>query len=462
MKSSKYSSDIVKMVKLIIFMSSMSCYFGQDTLWYALPNAPEAPSELKKHDDIYFRDDTTGWLVTRSGQIFHTSDGGITWLEQLNDSTAYFRCIGFSDDMNGVAGNLKADTLGNVLYRTENKGLTWNVVDSSAISGDIPKGICGIYVVDSSTVYACGRVFGPAFFIRSFNGGNTWESFNMSDSVGMLIDLYFWDVDHGIMIGGSDANRDSCKMLILYTENAGDSWETIYQGDRAQEWGWKISFPTESIGYVSIQKKPYTPATTEYFLKTIDGGMNWFGFPFMFAGSSESQVYSSLAIGFVTPAKGWMGSYINHRPTLITEDGGWTWTEATFGQNVNRIRFLHPWLGYAVGRTVYKYVDSTSMSIQENAGNIHKFSLSNNYPNPFNPRTIIPYEIQVQQSIAIDIIDINGKQTRSLINMIHSPGKFSVIWDGKNDLGMNVSSGTYFCRMRSNNIVTAQKILLIR
>ena len=250
------------MIKLILCLLSISFCIGQDTLWHVLPNAPEAPAELKKHDDIYFRNDTTGWLVTRSGQIFYTSDGGTSWLEQMHDSTAYFRCIGFLDDFNGIAGNLKADTSGKILYRTENKGLSWNVVDSSAISGEIPKGMCGIFVVDSSTVYGCGRVFGPAFFIRSFDGGDTWESFNMSDSVGMLIDLYFWDVNHGIMIGGSDTDTDSCRMLILYTENAGDSWETVYLGDRVQEWGWKISFPSETIGYVSIQKLPFTDATT--------------------------------------------------------------------------------------------------------------------------------------------------------------------------------------------------------
>jgi len=451
-------------IRIILFAGLTYC-FGQDTLWHALPNAPEAPPELKKHDDIFFTNDTTGWLVTRSGQIFHTSDGGTSWLEQLNDSTVYLRCIGFPDDLNGIAGNLRADSLGNVLYRTENKGLTWSVVDSSAISGEIPNGMCGMFVVDSNTVYACGRVFGPAFFIRSFDGGDTWESFNMSDSVGMLIDLYFWDADHGIMIGGTEADRDSCKMLILYTENAGDTWETVYLGDRLQEWGWKISFPTETIGYVSIQKKPYTSATTEYFLKTTDGGMNWFELPFMFAetDTNEDEVYSSLAMGFVTPTKGWMGSYINDRPTLETDDGGVTWDEATFGQNVNRIRFLHPWLGYATGRTVYRFIDSTAMSFHNDFTDLpENVSISNNYPNPFNPRTVIPYEIISNSHVSIVIIDILGKHIRTLSDRFHTQGRYSVTWNGKNNEGIDVASGTYLCVLNVNSTSISQKILLIR
>jgi len=449
--------------RILCFLIASFCWGQYSTLWQELADAPVAPSELKKHDDLYFRNDTTGWLVTRAGQIFRTSDGGTSWIEQLNDTTAYMRCVGFVDDYNGIVGNLKADSLGNALYSTNNAGITWEVVDSALYTGEIPKGICGLFVLDSTTMFLCGRVFGPAFFVRTYDGGETWETFNMSDSVGMLIDVYFWDENHGIMIGGSDANRDSCHMLILYTDDSGDSWETVFLGDRSQEWGWKISFPTETIGYVSIQKKPYTAATTEYFLKTTDGGLTWFEFPFMFADTSEDEVYSSLAIGFITPTRGWMGSYVNDRPTLMTEDGGVTWSEAGFGQNVNRIRFLHPWMGYATGRTVYKYVDSTAMvDINGQIVVPNQLTLSQNYPNPFNPRTVIPYELLKIGFVKIDIIDITGRTIRSLLNGIQSSGSHEVIWNGKDNTGKHVASGTYFCRMITDASVISRKILLLR
>lgn len=448
--------------KCIIFLFFSFCFGQQDTLWHELPEAPVTPSELKKHDDIYFRNDTTGWLVTRSGQIFRTSDGGTSWIEQLNDTTAYLRCIGFFDDYTGIAGNLKADSLGNTLYRTINGGISWNVVDSSAISGDFPKGMCGLFVVDSSTIYGCGRVFGPSFFVRSNDGGESWQSFDMSDSVGMLIDLYFWDKDKGIMIGGSDADRDSSRMLVLYTEDAGDSWNTVYLGDRLQEWGWKISFPTELIGYISIQKRPYISATTEYFLKTTDGGQTWFDLPFMFADTSEENVYSSLAMGFVTPTKGWMGSYINDRPTLVTADGGVTWEQATFGQNVNRIRFLHPWLGYATGRTVYKYIDSTAMEIDDLFIHPTSVHLGQNFPNPFNPRTKIPYQLEVGGHVIIKIVDISGRSVKTLFSGNRSKGIHQTFWNGTNENGKRVSSGTYFCRLITDQHIVSRKILLLR
>ena len=451
------------MKRLIFFIYIQTICFGQDsTVWRELPNAPVAPTDLKKHDDLFFRNDTSGWLVTRSGQIFQTADGGTSWIEQLHDTTTYMRCIGFFDDVNGIAGNLLADSLGNAIYATNNAGLTWDVVDSAAISGEIPSGLCGLDVVDSLTIFGCGRRHGPAHFVRSFDGGESWESFNMSDSVGALIDLYFWDHNRGIMIGGTDQHSNSSQMLILRTENSGDSWETVYLGERTMEWGWKISFPTDSIGFVSIQVKPYSDATTEYFLKTTDGGLSWIEIPFLIPDSTEEEVYSSQAIGFITPDRGWMGSYIDTRPTLKTEDGGITWEEAGFGQNVNRIRFLNPWLGYASGKTVYKYMDSTAMAIESKAILPEQLSLSHNYPNPFNPQTIIPYELFSSELVKIDIIDITGRTIRSLKNGTQSSGSYYVIWNGKNNSGKDVSSGTYFCKMMTGESVVSRKILLLR
>ena len=264
------------------------------------------------------------------------------------------------------------------------------------------------------------------------------------------------------MIGGTDQHSNSSQMLILRTENSGDSWETVYLGERTMEWGWKISFPTDSIGFVSIQVKPYSDATTEYFLKTTDGGLSWIEIPFLIPDSTEEEVYSSQAIGFITPDRGWMGSYIDTRPTLKTEDGGITWEEAGFGQNVNRIRFLNPWLGYASGKTVYKYVDSTAMAIESKAILPEQLSLSHNYPNPFNPKTIIPYELFSSELVKIDIIDITGRTIRSLKNGTQSSGSYSVIWNGKDNFGKNVSSGTYFCKMMTGESVVSRKILLLR
>jgi len=111
---------------------------------------------------------------------------------------------------------------------------------------------------------------------------------------------------------------------------------------------------------------------------------------------------------------------------------------------------------------VYKYVDSTAMDINEQIVVPNQLTLSQNYPNPFNPRTVIPYELLKIGFVKIDIIDITGRTIRSLLNGIQSSGSHEVIWNGKDNTGKHVASGTYFCRMITDASVISRKILLLR
>ena len=59
-----------------------------DSNWETLP-APVAPDSMIKHDDVFFINESKGWLVTRNGQIYHTFDGGESWDLQFEDDIYY-------------------------------------------------------------------------------------------------------------------------------------------------------------------------------------------------------------------------------------------------------------------------------------------------------------------------------------------------------------------------------------
>ena len=322
-----------------------------DANWHELTGAPAAPDSLIKHDDLYFVNENLGWLVTRAGEIYKTSNGGGSWDLQFADSI-YWRCVGFADENNGWAGNKLGDN-GNLLFHTSDGGESWSLVDN--IPDPVPPGLCGIFVYNSDIINACGRINGPGVFIRSEDGGANWVSLDLTAEAEMLIDLYFWDELRGIMVGGTDGGFVESHAVIFRTEDGGKNWEKIYEGDRESEWCWKISFPTPDIGYVSIQNGR-EDCSDEYFLKTTDGGLTWKERVFFTSSDCEKSewIYSGQAIGFIDSKTGWIGSYY-HLPTLITVDGGKTWHESDFGSNVNRIRFISGELGYASGRSVYKF-----------------------------------------------------------------------------------------------------------
>lgn len=93
---------------------------------------------------------------------------------------------------------------------------------------------------------------------------------------------------------------------------------------------------------------------------------------------------------------------------------------------------------------------------------LESFVVHQNFPNPFNPSTSILYEIPNPGNVEIYIYDIQGCKIRSLESKYQQPGSHTISWDGRDDTGISVSSGTYFCRVHFNNNFLTKKMLLIK
>jgi photosystem II stability/assembly factor-like uncharacterized protein len=328
----------------------------------------------------------------------------------------------------GDADSLATDTT--LFYRTTDGGTSWTKVTN--ISGPWPKGICGIYVVNSSIIYACGRYKTPAHFLKTTDGGATWVSKDMSAYASRLIDCYFYTPTSGFVTGGIGSTYSNSKGIVLFTSDGGESWVTRFVTPDTSQWGWKISFPSASTGYISLEKV-YQPGPC-YFLKTTDGGGTWEKKQFLYA------YYDEEGVGFVNDNTGWIGGWSG--PTYTTTNGGNTWFLANFGLYVNRFRFLSDTLAYAVGMNVYRYsvnpigIETISTTTPE------KFSLYQNFPNPFNPSTKIKMQIAKLGNVKLVICDAIGREVETLINEQLNPGSYEVEWNAS-----KYGSGVYFCRL---------------
>ena len=345
----------MKIVKIFIaFITLTLCcqsLFAQfPGSWDDLPNAPFLNNY--KHDDIYFVTPDIGWVVNGpinvgdSGMVHKTTDGGLSWTRQFTVSKSRFRSVAFVDSLKGFVGNVGAGisssvTDTNIFYTTLDGGDTWSVVQN--LTGPRPKGICGLQVVNDTLLYAVGRLYGPSRFIRSNDGGDNWVSQDMSAYAGMLIDLYFWTPDSGIVVGGTTSGYSTSRGIVLFTSDGGLSWQVKHTTSSTGGTCWKIHFPSPNVGYVTWE----TISTPVIFLKTTDGGQNWQ--EKFFSNSS----YETEAIGFVNDTVGWIG--VRHYPSFQTTDGGDTWQQGFVGSFLNRFRFINDTLAYACGETVYKY-----------------------------------------------------------------------------------------------------------
>jgi hypothetical protein len=88
--------------------------------------------------------------------------------------------------------------------------------------------------------------------------------------------------------------------------------------------------------------------------------------------------------------------------------------------------------------------------------------LLQNYPNPFNPVTEISYQLPVLSDVELIIFDAVGQRIRTLISERQDANHHSVKWDGRNDVGIHVSSGVYVCRLKAGRLIEFKSMLLLR
>ncbi len=78
---------------------------------------------------------------------------------------------------------------------------------------------------------------------------------------------------------------------------------------------------------------------------------------------------------------------------------------------------------------------------------VNKFHLYPSHPNPFNNSTTIKYSLEKTGLVSLKIYDLLGKEVRSLTNNIQQPGAYRLIWNGKNNSGQIIASGTYLLKL---------------
>lgn len=89
-------------------------------------------------------------------------------------------------------------------------------------------------------------------------------------------------------------------------------------------------------------------------------------------------------------------------------------------------------------------------------------SLEQNYPNPFNSNTKIEFYLPETSVARIDIYDMLGRKVKLLADELFPSGLHNINWDGRSDIGETLSSGIYFCHLKTNGAEETVKLLMIK
>jgi photosystem II stability/assembly factor-like uncharacterized protein len=309
------------------------------------------PSMTSGLSGVDFITATTGWVVGREG-IYHTTDGGKSWVLQKNAS--YVNKVKFVDTNHGwaVAGSGTSGTI----YRTSDGGTTW-------ISDSFGKGASDVDFVDSSKGWIVEYISTGGIYATS-NGGTTWGP--QPTPANYLRSIAFGDANTGWAVGnfgkivnttnggGSWAAQTSGVSAHLNAVAAldasfawivGDGGKILHTSNGGATWNRQNSDPITSSGFSSVD---FVSSTTGWvvgrsIVQTTDGGTTWTVQVSGLTGGMGSD------IDFVDSLNGWAvasGSQILH-----TADGGTTWTN----QNSNGasqllgVSFINATTGWTVG-----------------------------------------------------------------------------------------------------------------
>lgn len=393
--------------------------------WQVVSTVPNSVSV------IFFIDSLRGWAAGSGGIILASTDGGSIWTPQNSGTTSTLRSLHFLDHSIGFAsGNNRT------LLSTTNGGVTWNILPVVSDSGTIytSLGSDGSGNIHFLTNY--GEIY------RSLDSGVSWQNIHTLGQTGFS----FLNSSHAPICFAMKASGN-----VLYrSTDGGTVWDTVRFNF---PWSGDVYFHNKDTGWVTENWGPSSsPHDSVSVHFTSDGGVTWTR-----RSTLPGLVLSTLQ--FTNGAEGWssMTEKIFH-----TSDGGVSWEDQFSSDSIGFIRdlfMLHSDRGWGVTSSgkVLRYSTSPVVSVIGSDVHPQQFILHQNHPNPFNPTTVISYQLSAISETSLIIYDAIGREEAVLVNDIQEAGTYSVSFDGSRS-----PSGIYFARLTSGGASQMRKLVLMK
>lgn len=107
------------------------------------------------------------------------------------------------------------------------------------------------------------------------------------------------------------------------------------------------------------------------------------------------------------------------------------------------------------------FIGNTAVVLAESA-KPDRFSLAQNFPNPFNPSTRIAFTLPWRERVELEVFNLLGQRIRRLAGGEYAAGVHEVIWNGLDDRGAPASGGVYIYRLRAGTFVDYRRMIYMR
>jgi len=389
------------------------------------------PGTLVNLNTLQVLDSHTIFVAGDAGTVIWSNDSGLTWQDISPDSPLVnLHDLTFFSYSNGlVVGD------GGTILHTADGGNNWTLIPSG-VSDDLLTlafwdsiGICG--GLSQTILYTADHGHSWDIAQNGFFGGGFWGSYLLSPNIGYVI-----------------GENSIFQPLLGKSIDEGLSWDfTPFYLNNNEGRAYSLQFTDEFTGYAACGVWDGRGAIA----KTTDGGRNW-NSTFFSAPLYEVHfpISNASLLGFAVGASGQI---------LRTTDAGLSWQSLTSGisQTLNDVAFFDLSTGYAVGDngTILKTETGGEPPVHlsdDASTTLEELLLLGNYPNPFNPQTVIKYILPEDSWVMIMVFDILGQEIRVLVDENISAGYHEIVWEGTNGSNVPVASGTYLYHIQLQSL----------
>ncbi len=352
------------------------------------------------YNSVFFIDQNTGWCVGGALQIRKTTDGGVTWFKQYGAPQAGIaHSVQFLDANTGFIAGSKNYPYVPFVEKTTNGGTNWTELSPSfANAHELNKE----QFFNAST----GWIAGYNVLLKTTDGGASFTNYFANipptgNGANALLTIYFVNQTTG-WLGGSNLDKQN----IYITTNGGLNW--TFQPNPV----------SQNNSYVQIN---------DMFFFSQDSGWAVHG----------------------TPFSGAIMSTTNGGADWLVEEGSSHWFQC-----IDVYHHSKAWVGADNSQLWYSILSQPTGIVSNNTIPEH-FSLSQNYPTPFNPSTKINFSVPLLSQggvsrrdgvVSLKIYNSLGQEISTLVNESLNPGSYEVSWDAYNE-----PSGIYFYKLTVNS-----------
>jgi len=426
---------------------------------YSEPGWIRVPSGTSEDlHTIYFFNADTGYAASRRS-LLKTFDGGQSWQSTVMDSThRTYDIFLFSPDRGISVRSLFYYRRGCILGTT-NGGIAW---DTLLYLGP-EYSFYSIFFLDDLVGWVSGAwsdlINYHSFTVKTADGGMTWStpgSWCGAD----IYSLFFLDSDQGFAAGYQLDWNHYERLILMSTGNGGVNWNL--SGGIPWLWGElkSVYFFDSSAGYTAgMMQDTVTYYSRACVFKSTDGGVSWQ--LTLFDPKLDNDGFNDVY--FTSADTGWVIS--GGGKILWTIDGGirWRFQESGLTSPLNDVFFLNANTGWIAGDEgiILKTTTGGVTAVEKNQNkplNIpEEVRLFQNYPNPFNSSTRITFFLEIPAVVTLQVFDIAGQQVATLISGEKLSGEIAVPFQAG-----HLPSGVYICQLTAGNVISRQKMVLIR